>query len=102
VRAILERGVEKHIKNDVTPYVIVIQKHVRAYLARLNLGELYDGIVRRRKVLKEEIRVRKIQKHFRKHFYMEKILRKQKAVDKFIGMIKFHRFYTWYKNIRKG
>ena len=33
---------------------------------------------------------------------MEKILRKQKAVDKFVGMIKFHRFYNWYKNIRKN
>ena len=102
VRAILERGVEKHIKTDVTPYAIVIQRHVRAFLARLSWGELYDSIIRRRKILKEEIRVKKIQKHFRKHFYMEKILRKQKAVDKFVGMIKFHRFYNWYKNIRKN
>ena len=102
VKAILERGVEHHIKSDVTPYAIVIQRHVRAYLARLSWGELYEGIIRRRKVLKEEIRVRKIQKHFRKHFYMEQILKKQKVVDKFVGMIKFHRFHTWYLNIRKN
>ena len=102
VRAILERGVEKHIKTDATPAAIMIQKHVRAYLTKLHMGELYEGIVNRRKVLKEEIRVRKIQKHFRKHFYMDKILKKQKAVDKFIGMVKFHRFYNWYKNIRKN
>ena len=79
VKAILERGVEHHIKSDVTPYAIVIQRHVRAYLARLSWGELYEGIIRRRKVLKEEIRVRKIQKHFRKHFYMEQILKKTKS-----------------------
>ena len=62
VKAILERGVEKHIKSDVTPAAILIQKHVRAFLSRINMGELYEGIVRRRKVLKEEIRVRKTNK----------------------------------------
>ena len=102
VKAILERGVEKHIRTDATPAAILIQKHIRAYLTRLNMGELYEGIVNRRKVLKEEIRVRKIQKHFRKHFYMMKILKKQKVVDKFIGMVKFHRFYKWYNMIRKN
>ena len=102
VRAILERGVEKHIRSDATPAAIMIQKYVRGYLARINMGELYEGIVSRRKVLKEEIRVRKIQKHFRKHFYMEKILKKQRAVDKFVGMIKYHRFHTWYLNIRRN
>ena len=102
VRGILERGVEKHIRSDVTPAAIMIQKYVRGYLSRINMGELYEGIVRRRKVLKEEIRVRKIQKHFRKHFYMEKILKKQKVIDKFIGMIKYHRFHTWYINIRRN
>ena len=102
VKAILEKGVEKHIKSDATPAAIMIQKYVRGYLCRLNMGELYEGIVRRRKTLKEEIRARKIQKHFRKHFYMEKILLKQKAVDKFVGIIKYHRFRTWYLNIRKN
>ena len=102
VRAILERGVEKHIKSDATPAAIMIQKHIRGFLSRVNMGELYESIVRRRKVLREEIRVKKIQKHFRKHFYMEKILKKQKAVDKFIGMIKYHRFYTWFSNIRRN
>jgi hypothetical protein len=52
VKAILERGVEKHIRSDVTPAAIMIQKHVRAFLSRINMGELYEGIVRRRKVLK--------------------------------------------------
>ena len=33
---------------------------------------------------------------------MEQILKKQKVVDKFVGMIKFHRFHTWYLNIRKN
>ena len=74
VKAIIEKGVEKHIRSDVTPAAIMIQKHVRAYLSRLHMGELYNSIVRRRKVLKEEIQCRKIQKHFRKHFYMDKIL----------------------------
>jgi hypothetical protein len=102
VKAILEKGVEKHIRSDVTPAAIMIQKHVRAYLSRLHMGELYNSIVKRRKVLKEEIQCRKIQKHFRKHFYMDKILKKQKAVDKFVGLIKYHRFHTWYVNIRKN
>ena len=102
VKAIIGRGVEKHIRSDATPAAIMIQKHIRAYLSRLHMGELYNSIVRRRKVLKEEIRCRKIQKHFRKHFYMDKILKKQKAVDKFVGLIKYHRFHTWYVNIRKN
>jgi len=102
VKAILERGVEKHIRSDATPAAIMIQKHIRAYLSRLHMGELYNSIVKRRKVLKEEIQCRKIQKHFRKHFYMDKILKKQKAVDKFVGLIKYHRFHTWYVNIRKN
>ena len=51
------------------------------------MGELYNSFVKRRKVLKEEIQCRKIQKHFRKHFYMDKILKKQKVVDKFEGLI---------------
>ena len=102
VKAIIERGVEKHIRSDVTPAAILIQKHIRGYLSRLHMGELYNSIVRRRKVLKEEIQCRKIQKHFRKHFYMDKILKKQKAVDKFVGLIKYHRFHTWYVNIRKN
>ena len=102
VKAMLEKGVEKHIRSDATPAAILIQKHIRAYLSRLHMGELYNSIVRRRKVLKEEIRCRKIQKHFRKHFYMDKILKKQKAVDKFVGLIKYHRFHTWYVNIRKN
>jgi len=93
---------KKHIRSDVTPAAILIQKHIRAYLSRLHMGELYNSIVRRRKVLKEEIQCRKIQKHFRKHFYMDKILKKQKAVDKFVGLIKYHRFHTWYVNIRKN
>ena len=100
VKAIIERGVEKHIRSDVTPAAIMIQKHVRGYLSRVHMGELYNRIVRRRKVLKEEIQCKKIQKHFRKHFYMDKILKKQKAVDKFVGLIKYHRFHTWYVNIR--
>ena len=91
VKAILERGVENHIKIDLAPYAIIIQRNVRAYLARLSWGELYEGIIRRRQVLKEEIRVRKIQKHFRKHYYMEQILKKQKVVDKFVGMIKLYK-----------
>ena len=100
VKAIIEKGVEKHIRSDVTPAAILIQKHVRAYLSRVHMGELYNRIVKRRKVLKEEIQCKKIQKHFRKHFYMDKILNKQKAVDKFVGLIKYHRFHTWYVNIR--
>ena len=102
VKAFIEKGIEKHIRSDVTPAAIMIQKHVRAYLSRLHMGELYNSIVRRRKVLKEEIQCKKIQKHFRKHFYMDKILKKQKAVDKFVGLIKYHRFHTWYVNIRKN
>ena len=102
VKAIIEKGVEKHIRSDVTPAAIMIQKHLRAYLARIHMGELYNRIVKRRKILKEEIQCRKIQKHFRKHFYMDKILKKQKAVDKFVGLIKYHRFHTWYVNIRKN
>ena len=102
VKAIIEKGVEKHIRSDVTPAAIMIQKHLRAYLTRVHMGELYNRIVKRRKVLKEEIQCRKIQKHFRKHFYMDKILKKQKAVDKFVGLIKYHRFHTWYVNIRKN
>ena len=101
VKAIIEKGIEKHIRSDVTPAVILIQKHIRAYLSRVHMGELYNSIVKRRKVLKEEIQCRKIQKHFRKHFYMDKILKKQKAVDIFVGLIKYHRFHTWYVNIRK-
>ena len=102
VKAILEKGIEKHIRSDVTPAAILIQKHIRAYLTKINMGELYESIVKRRKILKEEIQCKKIQKHFRKHFYMDKILKKQKAVDKFVGLIKYHRFHTWYVNIRKN
>ena len=47
VKAIIERGVEKHIRSDVTPAAIMIQKHVRAYLSRLHMGELYNSIVRK-------------------------------------------------------
>ena len=102
VKAILEKGVEKHIKADATPAAILIQKNIRGYLSKVNMGELYEGIVEKKKILKEEIRARKIQKHFRKHFYINKILQKQKAVDKFIGLIKYHRFHTWYVNTRKS
>ena len=83
VKAIIEKGVEKHIRSDVTPAAILIQKHVRAYLSRVHMGELYNRIVKRRKVLKEEIQCKKIQKHFRKHFYMDKILKKQKEYEKY-------------------
>lgn len=102
VKQIIERGIEKYIKSDATPAVILIQKHVRGFLFRLHLGETYNNIVRRRQVLKEEIQCRKIQKHFRKHFYMDKVFKKQIAVDKFVGLIKYHRFHTWYVNIRKN
>ena len=102
VKAIIERGVEKHIKSDITPAVILIQKFVRGYLAKINMGEFYDRIVNRRHILKEEIRVKKIQKHFRKHFYMDKIFKLQKGVDKFVGLIKYKRFHTWYVNVRKS
>ena len=93
--------VEKHIKSDITPAIIMIQKHIRGYLAKVKMGELYRNIVEKKKILKEEIRVKKIQKHFRKHFYMDKIIKKQIAVDKFVGMIKYHRFHTWYVNTRE-
>ena len=102
VKQIIERGIEKYIKSDATPAVILIQKHVRGYLFRVHLGATYNNIVKRRQVLKEEIQCRKIQKHFRKHFYMNIVFRKQKAVDKFVGLIKYHRFHTWYVNIRKN
>jgi len=71
----------------------LIQKFVRGYLAKINMGEFYDRIVNRRHILKEEIRVKKIQKHFRKHFYMDKIFKLQKGVDKFVGLIKYKRFH---------
>ena len=102
VKELLKREIEKHIKSDITPAVIIIQKFVRGYLSKIKMGELYIVIVNKKKVLKEEIRVRKIQKHFRKHFYMTKVLKKQAAADKFVGMIKYHRFHTWYVNIRKN
>ena len=65
------------------------------------MGEKYERIANRRKILKEEIRVKKIQKHFRKHFFMNIILKKQDAVDKFVGLIKYHRFHSWYINTRQ-
>ena len=101
VKSILVKLVEKHIKSDITPSVILIQKHVRGYLTKINMGELYDMIVNRKKILKEELRVKKIQKHFRKHFFMNIILKKQYAVDKFVGLIKYHRFHNWYINTRQ-
>ena len=101
VKSLITIIVEKHIKSDITPAIIMIQKNVRAYLSRLKMGELYDNIVKKRKVIKEEIRVVKIQKHFRKHFYMDKILKKQAAVDKFVGMIRYHKFHTWYVKTRE-
>ena len=102
VKKIIEKGIEKHVKNDVIPAATMIQKNVRAYLSKLKMGELYDKILEKKRLLKEEIKVRKIQKHFRKHFYMDKILRKQKGVDKFVGIIKYKRFHKWYINIRKS
>ena len=50
VKAIIEKGVEKHIRSDVTPAAIMIQKYLRAYLARIHMGELYNRIVKRRKI----------------------------------------------------
>ena len=102
VKSLLSKIVEKHIKSDITPAVIMIQKHVRGYLSKLHMGELYTRITQRKLIIKEEIRVKKIQKHFRKHFYVDKILRLQKGVDKFVGMIRYHRFHTWYVNMRKS
>ena len=102
VKKIIEKGIEKHVKNDVIPAATMIQKNVRSYLTKLKMGELYNKILEKKRLLKEEIKVRKIQKHFRKHFYMDKILRKQKGVDKFVGIIKYKRFHKWYINIRKS
>ena len=102
VKALLQKVVENHIKSDITPAIIMIQKFVRGYLSKLHMGEKYERILKRRHILREEIRVIKIQKHYRKHFYMDKILRLQKGVDKFIGMIKYHRFHIWYINTRKS
>ena len=102
VKSIIERFVEKHIRSDVTPAAILIQKNIRGYLTKIHMGEFYERIVNRRKILKAEIRVKKIQKHFRKHFYMDKIFKLQKGVDKFVGLIKYHRFHAWYVNTRKN
>ena len=101
VKSLISIIVERHIKSDITPAAIMIQKNVRSYLSKLKMGELYNNILKRKNIIKEEIRAVKIQKHFRKHFYMNKILKKQAAVDKFVGMIKYHRFHNWYVNTRE-
>ncbi len=48
------------------------------------MRELYEIIKKRREILKEEIQWKRIQKYFRRHYYIKTILIKQKTVDKFI------------------
>lgn len=100
VRKIIEKIAEKTIKSDITPSIIMIQKWVRGHLSRVSLGELYNNIVKRRACIKEEIQCKKIQKHFRKHFYVLQIIKKQIAIDKFIGLIQYHKFHQWYVDVR--
>ena len=102
VKNILVARIEKHIKNSYVPIVIQLQKNYRGYISRKHMGELYDNIVKRRSILKEEIQCKKIQKHFRKHFYMNKILLKQKAVDKFIALCQYKKFHSWYTKTREN
>ena len=101
VKNILEKRIEKYIESTLIPSIIFLQKHFRSYMTKVNMGEIYENIKNRRKILKEEIQCKKIQKHFKKHYFMNVILIKQKAVDKFIGLFKIKKFRTWYLNIRE-
>jgi hypothetical protein len=64
------------------------------------MGEIYENIKKRRSILKEEIQCKRIQKFFRRHYYMNSILIKQKAIDKFIGLFKIKKFRNWFLNVR--
>jgi len=101
VKNIIENRIEKYIQKTLVPTVTFLQKHYRGYISRVHMGETYENIKTRRGILKEEIQCKKIQKHFKKHFYMNQILLKQKAVDKFIGLFRIKKFRNWYLNIRE-
>ena len=48
------------------------------------MRELYEIIKIRRGILKEEIQCKLIKKFFQRHYYINSILIKQKAFEKFI------------------
>ena len=100
VKNLIEKRILNYINKQFEPFVIKIQKFFRSFHTKLKMGELYENIKKRRLILKEEIQCKRIQKFFRRHYYMNSILIKQKAVDKFIGLFKIKKFRNWFLNVR--
>jgi hypothetical protein len=100
VKNLIEKRILNYINKQFEPFVIKIQKFFRSFHTKIKMGEIYENIKKRRSILKEEIQCKRIQKFFRRHYYMNSILIKQKAVDKFIGLFKIKKFRNWFLNVR--
>lgn len=100
VKGIIEKKIETFIIQSYIPSLLIIQKHMRSYKTKLKLGSLYDSIAQRRSTLKEEIQCKKIQKHFRKHYFMNIICLKRSAADKFVGLMRVYKFRKWFVETR--
>ena len=101
IKNLLLAKIEDYIRSTYIPVAITIQKNYRGFMGRKKLGKIYEQIQRRKGILKEEIQCKKIQKHFRKHFCMNKVLKQQIAVDKFVALSRYNKFHKWYVKTRE-
>ena len=102
VSAALFNNVNKKIYKLYQNDALLIQNNIRSFLAKSRLGEKYNEFLNKKKRLKEEIKIIKIQKYVKQAVYSRKIELLQKAVSNFVGLFKYHDFHLKISNEKKA